>query len=117
MVEQMEGSRRPGGRAARQAARLAHALESVPYLTRRLPPVEVLSEEGLAIIEHNADTLLEDVGIEIGSYPEALSILSGAGADVDGTRVRFPRDLCRQVIQTSAPKVFVQEARNPSRSV
>ena len=117
MVAELEGSRRPGGRSARQTARLAHSLESVPYLTRRLLPVEVLSEEGLAIIEHNADTLLEDVGIEIGSYPEALAILSGAGADVVGTRVRFPRDMCRQVIQASAPKVFMQEARNPARSV
>src|SRR5690349_7872096 len=50
------------GREARQAARLARAIESEPYLTRRLAPVEVVSTEGLELIEHNADTLLEDVG-------------------------------------------------------
>jgi trimethylamine--corrinoid protein Co-methyltransferase len=46
------------GRSARQAERLARAMESVPYLTRKLPPVEVLSIDGLEAIEDNADTLL-----------------------------------------------------------
>ena len=110
-------ARRTGGRSARQAARLAQALDSVPYLTRNLAPVEVVSAEGLELIEHNADTLLEQVGIEIGSYPEAITILTDAGADADGTRVRFPRGMCREIIRTSAPHVFTQEARNPARSV
>jgi trimethylamine---corrinoid protein Co-methyltransferase len=117
MVQPVERTHRTGGRSARQAARLAHAIESVPYLTRTLAPVEVLSTEGLELIEHNADTLLETVGVEIGSYPEALTILSDAGADVDGTRARFPRGMCREIVQASAPKVFTQEARNPARSV
>ena len=60
------------GRSARHAERLAKALESVPYLTRKLPPVEVLSTEGLEAIEHNADTLLQEVGIEIVNFPEAV---------------------------------------------
>ena len=38
------------GRSARQAARLARSLESLPYLTRKLPPVEVISTEGLEAI-------------------------------------------------------------------
>ncbi len=109
--------RRGGGRAARQAARTAHALESIPYLTRQLAPLEVLSLEGLELIEHNADLLLEQVGIEIVGYDEALQIFSGAGADVDGTRVRFPRGMCRGLIQAGAPRSFTQHARNPDRSV
>jgi len=52
--------RRSGGRAARQALRLASHAEQVPYLTRKLAPFEVLGEEGLSIIEHNADTILEE---------------------------------------------------------
>ena len=41
--------RRAGGRAARQAARLHAVVESVPFLTRTLAPLEVLSEEGLSL--------------------------------------------------------------------
>ncbi|MFP5342378.1 MAG: trimethylamine methyltransferase family protein [Candidatus Limnocylindria bacterium] len=105
------------GRAARQAARLAQSMEHLPYLTRRLAPVEVVSTEGLEQIEHNADTLLERVGIEIVNYPEAVDIYRGAGAEVDGQRVRFPRGLCRSLVTASAPRVFTQRARNPERSV
>ena len=109
------GSRR--GRSVRQAERLARGLESLPYLTRTLAPVEVISPEGLEQIEHNADTLLERVGIEIGNYPEAIEIFRGAGADVDGNRVRFPRGMCRQIVTATAPRVFTQRARNPARNV
>jgi trimethylamine--corrinoid protein Co-methyltransferase len=113
-----EGRRtRSGGRAARQAARVASALEQQKFLTRTLAPLEVLSDEALSLIEHNADTLLEQVGIEVVGYDEAVRIFAAAGADVDGTRVRFPREMCRQIIQASAPKVFTQHARNPERSV
>ena len=48
------------------SARLASVAEKVPFITRALTPVEVLSEEGLATIEHNADTILEQVGIDAG---------------------------------------------------
>ena len=109
--------RRAGGRAARQAIRTARVIEQQPFLTRALRRTEVLSAEGLELIEHNADTLLEEVGIEIMNFPEALSIYAGAGADVDGTRVRFPRGMCREIITRSAPASFVQHARNPARSV
>ncbi len=105
------------GRSARQAARLAQALETLPYLTRTLAPLEVVSTEGLELIEHNADLLLEQVGIEIGNYPEALTIFGDAGAHVTGTRVRFPRGMCRQLIQSTAPSLFTQRARNPQRNV
>ena len=108
------GGRR--GRSARQAERLARGLESVPYLTRKLDPVQVISTEGLETIEHNADTLLEEVGIEIVNYPEAVEIFRSAGADADGTRVRFPRGLCRSLINATAPRIFTQRARNEARS-
>ena len=109
--------RRSGGRAARHALRTARVIEQQPFLTRSLVPTEVLSEEGLELIEHNADTLLEEVGIELMNFPEALSIYGGAGADIDGTRARFPRGMCREIITRSAPSVFIQHARNPERSV
>ena len=109
--------RRAGGRAARQTARLQAVVESVPFLTRTLAPVEVLSDEGLSLIEENADTILEQVGIEFRETPDALELLRGAGAEVEGERVRFPRGLCRQLVQATAPREFTQVARNPERSV
>ncbi len=109
--------RRSGGRAARQALRLAAHVEHVPFLTRTLAPFEVLSEEGLAILEHNADTILEEVGVEFRGDPEALRLLREAGADIDGERVRFPRGMCRRIVQATAPRQFTQYARNPARNV
>ena len=114
-MEQSSG-RRGGGRAARQAARTARAIEAVPYLTRRLAPVEVLSTEGLEIIEHHADQLLEQVGVEVLHYPEALDIFREHGCDVSETRVRFPEGLARRLIK-SAPQTFTQYARNPDHNV
>src|SRR6476659_3739218 len=105
------------GRAARQSERLARAMDTVPYLTRTLQPVEVISTEGLVQIEENADTLLERVGIEIVNFPEATEIFRAAGADIEGQRVRFPRGLCRSLINATAPRIFTQRARNEARSV
>jgi trimethylamine--corrinoid protein Co-methyltransferase len=110
-------ARRSGGRAARQAARLHAVVERVPFLTRQLTPFEALSDEGLELIEHNADTILEQVGIEFRDAPEARELLRSAGADVDGERVRFPRGLCRHLVQATAPRTFTQLARNPANSV
>jgi trimethylamine---corrinoid protein Co-methyltransferase len=109
--------RRSGGRAARQAARLHSVAEKVPFITRTLTPFEVLSEEGLALIEENADTILEQVGIDFRDAPDALELLGGAGADVVGERVRFPRGLARQLVRSTAPPTFTQVARNPANSV
>ncbi|MEK7426279.1 MAG: trimethylamine methyltransferase family protein, partial [Actinomycetota bacterium] len=80
--------RRSGGRAGRQALRAAHVIERVPYLTRTMRPFEIVDDEGLAIIEHTADTILEEVGIEVRDYPSALPVFAAGGAHVDGTRVR-----------------------------
>ena len=104
---------RANGREAKRAARAARAGNSVPYITRSVPYYEVLSEEGLAIIERNADTILAEVGIEFREDPEALDILRAAGAEVTGELVKFPRGMCRSIVQASAPRHFIQHARNP----
>jgi trimethylamine--corrinoid protein Co-methyltransferase len=106
-----------GGKEARRAARGSKAPEQLRYITRQIPKVEILSEEGLSIVEHNADTILEEVGIEFSDDPEALEIWKEAGAEIDGERVRIPRGLCRKLIQENAPAEFTQHARNSARSV
>ncbi|HSL75897.1 MAG TPA: trimethylamine methyltransferase family protein, partial [Candidatus Limnocylindrales bacterium] len=109
--------RRSGGRDARRAARLQTHLERTPFLTRTLPPFEVLSEEGLSLLEHNADTILEEVGVIFRGDSEALQTLRDGGADIDGELVRFPRGMCRQIVQASAPRQFTQYARNHANDV
>ncbi len=111
------GRARSGGRDARRAARSKSPASSVPYITRKVPVYEVLGEEGLATIEHNAETILEEVGLEFRDDADALARWKDAGADVEGERVRFPRGLCRGLIQQSAPAEFTQHARSPARSV
>jgi trimethylamine--corrinoid protein Co-methyltransferase len=110
-------SRRGAGREAKRAARLAHAVDIIPFITRKIPYYEVLNEEGLALIEQNADAILEEVGIDIKGDEEVLQLWRNAGADVQGERVHFPRGMCRSLIQKTAPREYVQHARNPARSV
>lgn len=104
------------GREARRAARAQRGVASIPYITRAIPTTEMVSEEGLAIIEHNAETLLQEVGIEFRDYPSALERFKAVGADIKGERVRFPRGLAKQLCAT-VPPVYTQHARNPERSV
>lgn len=115
--QQPTRSRRPSGRDAKRAARAARSGASVPYITRKVPFYEVLATEGLELLEHNADTILEEIGIDFREDPEALQILKNAGADVRGERVHFPRGMCRTIVRRSAPREFVQHARNPARNV
>ena len=112
-----ETRRRSGGRAARQAARMHAHVERVPFLTRALAPFEVLSDEGLATLEENAERILSEVGVEFHDAPDALERFAGAGADVQGERVRFPHGLCRSLVQATAPSQFTQVARNRTNDV
>jgi trimethylamine--corrinoid protein Co-methyltransferase len=104
------------GREARRAARARSGVTAVPYITRAIPLTEILGEEGLTTIEANADTLLQEVGIEFRDYPQALERFKQAGADIIGERVRFPKGLARHLCATT-PSLFTQHARNPQRSV
>ena len=110
-------SRRPSGRDAKRAARTARSAAFVPYITRKIPYYEVLGNEGLELLEHNADTILQEIGIDFRDDPESLQLLKEAGADVQGERVRFPRGMCRSIVRRTAPREFTQHARNPARTV
>ena len=107
---------RGGGGAARRAARTAVSFDTARYIERNIPNFELLSDEALSIIEENAETLLEEVGVAFVDSPESLARWKAAGASVDGERVRIPRGLARKLCST-APSKFTQHARNPQRSV
>ena len=107
---------RGGGGSARRAERTAVSLESAKFIQRNIPNFEILNEEALQIIEWNAETVLEEIGVNFVENPEALVRWKNAGADVQGERVRIPRGLARKLCAT-APREFTQHARNPERNV
>ncbi|NND83230.1 MAG: trimethylamine methyltransferase family protein [Gammaproteobacteria bacterium] len=112
MARERRNRRRRGGDEVKEAAPKAPA-----YIKRKIPYYEVLNEESLQIIENNAETILEEIGIVFGEDPEALEIFKQAGASIEGETVHFPRGMCREIIQKTAQREFTQHARNPERSV
>ena len=123
-VSQLKRDSRRGGRAARgagrgrasRARRRESAASLAAWIERKVPHFEVLDSEALELIEHNAETVLQEIGVEFREFPAALALWKEAGADVDGERVRFPRGLCRSLVEANAPREYTQHARNPQRS-
>lgn len=107
---------RSGGGAARRAERTAVSVETEHYIERNIPLYEFLDEATLEIIEYNAETVLEEIGVNFVDSPEALERWRSVGATIEGERVRIPRGLARELCKT-APSKFVQHARNPERNV
>jgi len=105
-------------RRGREARRLRAATPAAKfgYIRRKLPPVELFSAEAAQIIEANAETILEEIGIEFRRDPESLRLWRAAGADVQGERVHIPRGMARHLLRT-APREFTLHARNPARNV
>lgn len=108
--------KRGGGGAARRAERSAVSFETARYIERNIPNFEVLTEEALELIEYNAETVLEEIGVNFLDNPAALQRWRDAGADVTGERVRIPRGLARKLCAT-APSSYTQHARNQERNV
>ncbi|HVC00922.1 MAG TPA: trimethylamine methyltransferase family protein [Steroidobacteraceae bacterium] len=114
-----DDAQRPGGRRPRRGPRLRSAHPaSAPFITRVIPPYEILSEEMLASVEDHADRILEEIGLEIRGDDAAIRLWRDAGAEIaDGCRVRVPRGLARALVRGSAPPSFTQHARNSARNV
>ena len=107
---------RSGGGSARRAERTAVKIECERFIERNIPNLEILSEEAIEIIEFNAETILEEIGVAFTDNPGAIEIWRNAGADIEGERVRIPRGLARKLCRT-APKKIIQHARNSERNV
>jgi trimethylamine---corrinoid protein Co-methyltransferase len=111
------------GRDARRAARTSTAVKQAGFIRRNVKAYEPFSDEQLEIIERNAETVLQETGLDIYEDEEVVQIWKDAGADVRQSatdprrfRLRFPRGLVRSLIKT-APREYVQHARNPANSV
>ena len=73
-------ARRRGGSSAKPAEVRA------PFISRQLGTFNVLADEGLSLIEANADVILRDTGMDFTGDPEILTIFRAAGCDVQGER-------------------------------
>ena len=83
-----------GGSGARRAIREKQQVTQFSYISRKVPIYDVLSQEGLEIIEYNADTILEEIGVEFRDDEEALTLwnclLYTSPSPRDRTRSRMP---------------------------
>jgi trimethylamine--corrinoid protein Co-methyltransferase len=105
--------RRSGGRERREP----NATPRGPaFINRAIPPYAIMDEANLQRIEDAADRILAGTGIDIRDDEPALALFRGAGAKVEGMRVRFEPGHLREILRT-APAEFVQHARNPAHSV
>src|SRR5215218_5549930 len=102
------------GREARRQARTTFQVRSLPPLKRTLPLYEVLNPEQLERLHEAAMRLVEEMGIEF-REDEAAAAWRGAGAEVQGHRVRIPRELLMSLV-AKAPERFTLHARNPERN-
>ena len=116
MTEMKARRGRGGGGAARRAERTAVKIEAARFIERQVPNFEILNAEAIEIIEANAETVLEEIGVAFSDNPAALEMWKEAGADVTGERVRLPKGLARELCKT-APASYTQHARNPERNV
>ena len=105
------------GRRSRQRARQVQSRQINAGVRREIPPYILVEEEGLEIVENAAEEILQEIGVEFRGDLDALKLWREAGADVQGERVRFDKGMARQIIEATAPKHFMQRARNPARSV
>jgi trimethylamine--corrinoid protein Co-methyltransferase len=107
---------RTGGRRGRAAANAAEATPRKAYIERNIPPYSVLGDADLAILEYNADTILEETGIDFREDPESMELFAPPAATSDGERVHFPRGLaarsCRPARRASSRSMRAIPAHN-----
>ncbi len=111
-----ERRKRSGGGSRRRSERMALKIETAKFIERTLPNLDLFADEALELIEHNAELILEEIGFDFPDNPAGLTLWRNSGADVDGERVRLPKGLARSLVRT-APREFVQHARNPEKNV
>jgi trimethylamine--corrinoid protein Co-methyltransferase len=74
------------------------------------PRLRVLSEKKIRTLYQAALKCLEQTGVDVPNS-EAQELLKGAGADVDGSRIRIPRSILEAALET-APRSFAIHGRD-----
>jgi len=120
-----QSGRRSSSRAARRTQRLGESAQNshlkVAYITRKIPPYDLLDEESLVNIEQASDTILAEIGIEFRDDAETVGLFREAGGQVtslgdSASNIKFEPGMIREILKTAPPR-FTQHARNPARSV
>ena len=104
------------GRSSERQQKFLSLKKAPAYITRNIPYIEYLNEDGLVILEHQVDWLLENIGVEFRDNPHALDVWRHAGAKVEGCLIKADSQMIRDYCKT-APAEFVQHAKNPEKSV
>ena len=109
--------RRAGGRRGHAARAGSAAIDQTPWRVPRVtdPPVEPLTEEGVAAIHDGAMRILSEIGI-VFLNDEARGILAKAGCRVRDETVFFDPDFVMEQIRL-APASFTLTPRNPDRKI
>ncbi len=112
-------NRSAGGRGSVAPGQNPHL--HVPFITRGIPPYEILDEVALERIEATADRILAEIGIEFREDPETVRLFREAGGHVtvlsaESWNIKFEPGLIQDILKT-APARFTQHARNPKKSV
>ncbi len=103
------------GRDARAAKRRTRTRSWLPELERRIPWVDLLSDDQVQAIHDASMDVVEEVGVEF-RCDDALALWRDAGAAVDGARVRLDREHLMALVGT-APSSYTMVARDPTHTV
>ena len=88
------------GRDARAAKRRNRVHTWLPELERKIPWVDLLTEEQVRTIHEASMDVIEEVGVEF-RCEDAIAMWKATGASVDGVRVRIDRELLMELVGTA----------------
>jgi trimethylamine---corrinoid protein Co-methyltransferase len=79
-------------RNPRRRTRTSQRTEAIypPFLKRNIPLYELLTVDGVEAIEHHADLILQEFGIQFRGDAETIRLFVEAGAEAQDEIVRFP---------------------------
>ena len=103
------------GRDARAAQRRTRVRTWLPEMERKIPWVDLLTEDQVRTIHDASMDVIEEVGVEF-RCDDALAMWKAAGARVDGATVRIDREHLMALVGT-APSSYTMVARDPAHSV
>ncbi len=117
------GRRARGGADARRAARTNQIVPPAGFIRRKIKTYEPFSDDQLELIEHNAETVLQETGIDLYEDEEAVQMWKQAGADVNTQKPipsasaslsQGPRPLTDH---DRAARIPAARARNPAHHI
>ncbi len=105
-----------GGVSAAGGTHGGQLRDGATIIQRNIPNFEILNEEALQIIERNAETVLEEIGVNFVDNPAALDAGARPGPMCRASGCIF-RAGWRASCAPPRRRTFTQHARNPERNV